>query len=146
MTRTLVVVSLAMTLMACPKKPTPAQLAAGAYAELAARRSPQAADYTTAGDQPTVDLSGGEPAEGEYRACGENIGTLDWVRTAPVAETKLANGDRRVELSLDLCMRPETSDACRRPNVYTVVAQLRMEDGGAWKVVGSTCALRSGVR
>lgn len=147
MTRILVLVALAaMTLAGCKKKPTPAQLAAATYAELATRLDPRAADSTTEGRQPRHDVSGGEPTAGDYQACGESAGVLDWVRAAPVAETPAADGAVRVEVALDLCMRAEDSNGgCTRPNTYTALALMRLEEG-AWKVAGSTCVLKFGVR
>jgi len=144
-TRLLLTLFVVSSLTACKAKPTPAQIALDAYVASAAR-SVYPEEALADGASVSGTQTGGEPVEGSVEAPHENMGVLEWVRTKLVKETVLPNGDHRVDLMVDLCMRAENSNGgCTRPNTYSYNAVMRNE-GGTWKVAGATVALFNSVR
>ncbi|MFT3710182.1 MAG: hypothetical protein QM817_21355 [Archangium sp.] len=141
----LVVSAVVLSLTGCKKAPSPAQVALDGYIVAAAKaRIPP--EGLASGASLAGTTNGGEPVDGTVEQAHENVGTFSWARTKPVSETKLPNGDLRVEMIADVCMRAEGESAdCTRPNTYSYTAIMRNEDG-SWKIAGSAVKLVNSVR
>jgi hypothetical protein len=144
-TSLLVVSAVVLSFAGCKKPPSPAAIAVDGYIiEAAKARIPP--DALADGSTLVTTQTGGEPVDGTVEQAHENIGTFSWTRTKVVKESKLPNGDVRIDLVADICMRAEGNSAdCTRPNTYGYNVLMRNE-GGTWKIAGSAVSLVNSVR
>jgi hypothetical protein len=103
-TSLLVVSAVVLSFAGCKKPPSPAAIAVDGYIiEAAKARIPP--DALADGSTLVTTQTGGEPVDGTVEQAHENIGTFSWTRTKVVKESKLPNGDVRIDLVADICMR-----------------------------------------
>lgn len=130
----------------CKKKPTPAQEKFEAFVGMIAQRQQTVAqNLIIEGGKMTFDDSAGEPVEGTVAIFGNNLGAYEWHRTKLLKDEALPSGDHRVDIIVDVCMRPENAMGCSRPNTYELHGLVR-NVGGQWMVAGSTCTETNNVR
>lgn len=131
----------------CKKPPSPAQRGFEAFVGAINKNDLDGASALLAAGARLRhgELTGGVPEDGEVVVTPPYAsGVLDWDKVVLVKEEPLENGDRRLEVKVDVCLRDATQDRCMRPNTFTYVVDMRDEDG--WKVAASTCLQTTFVR
>lgn len=140
-----VAVCLAFAFSGCPKKQTRAAIALSAFAEEIAKGHHDAVRGDIAWGSSMIEKSNTELREHVVAVFPPfNIGVYDWSKSTVLKEELLEDGAHRIELALDVCLRPENG-RCAKPSTYTLVAEV-VNDEGTWKVAALSSAETNMVR